>query len=485
MAHNLRLAQPSAKITLVVKNGHVFHNRKHLLAPGGLTEGPELKVKRTGGDKTESSGYEIDITNAKYAQALGKVIEDGTLGTPQPGGPIDSLIVCTKTPATSSAIEGIHSRISPSTVISLLQNGMGVYDELCAKFWPEPAERPQFILGTTTHGVTPVEPGSIIHATRPGEGAVKWGVVEDPRGFDTENWLWGRKVSDLPPLTPPDSPRLIPPPPPGKGLDNVYTTLQALLSMSALNPSLLPMPHIFHELLLKLAVNATINPLTAVLGGGYLTNGSLYRTGPGHRLVRQTIEETSAVLQAYLRDLPGGALADTIRRFSPDGIQDRVNAVIAQTRDNFSSMAMDVKSGRYTEIDYINGYICSLGQRVNIPTPTNRMLIEMVKFKAEVGGLGPRFQPAAIKRLRQGEKESFELRKLALDERRVALQERELLIRETRWTEAKRAQRALKKEVRQRERAAKLATSTSATPGAETGLSGSESSSSWETASDK
>lgn len=364
-------------------------------------------------------------------------------------GPIDSLIVCTKAPYTAGAIDSLKHRISSSSVIALLQNGMGVYDELCDKFWPDANDRPQFLLGTTTHGVTPSTPGQVVHVSRPGQGAVKWGIVPDPRGFDVETWLWGREVGGLPTLTPPDSPTSpLPLPPQGKGLDNLYETLEALLSMTALSPSLLPMPHLYHQLLLKLAVNAVVNPLTAVLGGGYLPNGAIHRTGPGHRLINQVTEETSQVLTTYLHALAGGdtpAQPDVVRQFSTEGLLQIIHEVIGSTKANTSSMAMDVKYGRETEVKYINGFLVSLGERLHVPTPASRMLIEMVKFKAEVGGLNGVVYPGVREHIHQAEKQSVEERQLGLEQRRIGLAERDMLLKEVAAREEMRAHRLLKR----------------------------------------
>lgn len=462
VAHHLRQAQPSADISLVFRNAAAFAKHRHK-RKGEL--GVELTVAQSGGDTQTSSGYQIEVSRPSRIPQLVAAqsayeTSDTTSDASNIEGPIDSLIVCTKAQATSVAIQGLQGRLSANSVITLLQNGMGVYDELCAKFWPDPQSRPNFVLGTTTHGVTPSgTPGSVQHMSRPGQGAIKWGVVPDPRGVvDYEQWLWGRRVSDLPALTPPDSPHLpLPQAPSGVGMDNLAETLNALLSMTALSPQLLPMPHQYHELLLKLAVNATINPLTAILGGGYLRNGSLRRSGPGNRLIRQTCKETSDVITAYLHNMSGihPAPPDTVRMFSTLSLINRVNAVIAATKENISSMAGDVKNGRETEIAYINGYLVSLGHRLRVPTPNHRMLCEMVKFKAEVGGLNQRLYPHVEAGIRKGEKASLERRTLALEERKVALEERKAAVAEERSREIKLASRELKRSVRRSKAVAK------------------------------
>lgn len=411
-------------------------------------------MAQNGGDTRTSTGYHIDVSSPAKVPILKAALEEKE-GSDEAavGGPIDSLIICTKAQATSNAIQGLQTRLSPSSVITLLQNGMGVYDELCAKFWPDPRSRPNFILGTTTHGVTPTgTPGSVQHMSRPGQGAIKWGIVPDPRGnVDYEHWLWGRRVSDLPALTPPDSPRMpLPVAPEGVGIPNLNGTISALLSMTQLSPVLLPMPHLYHELLLKLAVNAAINPLTAVLGGGYLYNGSLHRSGPGHRLVQQTCKETSAVLCAYLHNMSGThpAPPDTVRMFSPPSLVARVHQVIAATRENVSSMAGDVKNGRETEIAYINGYLVSLGNRLGVPTPTHRMLSEMVKFKAEVGGLNQKLYPSISGVVRRGEQSALEARRMSLEDRKISLEERKLALKEEKQREIILAKRQIKRRMR-------------------------------------
>lgn len=453
VAHHLRLSNPNASVSLVFRNAAAF-SKKNLRRDG--VERPTLKVTRTGGDTVVSEGYDVDVaTPSKAPGLLNAAVEDG-VDYVHAYGPIDSLIVCTKTLSTAAAIEGLQSRLSATSVITLLQNGMGVFDELCTKFWPDPLTRPNFVLGTTTHGVTPAgeggERGNVAHMSPPGEGAIKWGVVPDPREeINFETWLWGRPVGDLPALTPPESPALpLRTPPAGPGMDNLRATLEALLSMGQLSPSLLPMPHLYHELLLKLAVNAAINPLTAVLGGGYLQNGSLHRSGPGHRLVQQVVKETSRVLTAYLHTLSGphATPPDTVRLFSYESLMSRVQQVIAATRDNISSMANDVKYGRMTEIDYINGYLIDLATRHGVATPTNRMLVQMVKFKAEVGGLSPNIYPNTRRAVRDGEQGALEQRRLSLEARKIALKERSMFLQEERTSEMKRAKREWKRTVR-------------------------------------
>ena len=45
-----------------------------------------------------------------------------------------------------------------------------------------------------------------------------------------------------------------------------------------------------------------------------------------------------------------------------------------------SSTAQDLKRGRPSEIDHLNGYILQRGQALGVPTPVNRVLHALVKL---------------------------------------------------------------------------------------------------------
>jgi Ketopantoate reductase len=49
------------------------------------------------------------------------------------------------------------------------------------------------------------------------------------------------------------------------------------------------------------------------------------------------------------------------------------------TASNRSSMLQDVRSGRPTEIDWINGEVVRRGARHGVPTPVNEALLQLVE----------------------------------------------------------------------------------------------------------
>ena len=113
----------------------------------------------------------------------------------------------------------------------------------------------------------------------------------------------------------------------------------------------------------KLAINAGINPLTALLR---VPNGFLATNTPACELMCAAAEETAAVARALNIALP-----------YPHASQ-RVIEVALATAENRSSMLQDVLRGSETEIDSISGAVAKYGSSSGVPTPVNDELCRLV-----------------------------------------------------------------------------------------------------------
>ncbi|MDB5921672.1 MAG: 2-dehydropantoate 2-reductase [Betaproteobacteria bacterium] len=49
------------------------------------------------------------------------------------------------------------------------------------------------------------------------------------------------------------------------------------------------------------------------------------------------------------------------------------------TDEGFSGTAQDIRKGRRTEIDFMNGYVADRGRAAGVPAPTHEALTELVK----------------------------------------------------------------------------------------------------------
>lgn len=113
----------------------------------------------------------------------------------------------------------------------------------------------------------------------------------------------------------------------------------------------------------KLAVNAGINPVTAL---ARVENGAILDP-PAAALAHSAARETARVARAHGHDL------------TDDEATDALESVAAATADNRSSMLQDVESGSRTEIDAISGYVLDRGEQAGVETPTTRTLADMVR----------------------------------------------------------------------------------------------------------
>ena len=117
----------------------------------------------------------------------------------------------------------------------------------------------------------------------------------------------------------------------------------------------------------KLAINAGINPLTALLE---VPNGELIVRSQARSLMAEAALEVASVAEARGIRLP---YANPV---------EQIEQVARRTADNDSSMLQDIRRGAPTEIDAINGAVVREGQRLGVSAPVNRILWKLVQTKA-------------------------------------------------------------------------------------------------------
>ncbi|WWC64049.1 uncharacterized protein I303_106656 [Kwoniella dejecticola CBS 10117] len=382
LAHHLRLSSPSTPLTLLLRSPSSFPS--------------SIKVVRDG-KESHSSGYRVETS-----------LSDGSNDNNASKEPVSSLIIATKTTQTLQALEPLIPRLNGNSTIALLQNGMGVYQEVISNFFRDENARPHFILGTTPHGVSPFSKGKghIHHHVAEGEGFIKWGLVNDEAKAvgdqSVEEWLFrtdGQGVyrdGGLNRLQPGDLDK-VEIPKDREDLMNLKHTIRSLINMEGLNSHFIRYDDLNRELLLKLVINACNNPTTAILGRGYMKNGVTLSNEWGRDIVDSIVRESSYILLKHLeasrRSKITNASTNTITStktntdtdadlelFEYDHLKKLVYDTILFNSNNISSMAVDILQERQTEIDYINGYLVKLGNELGCETSVNRLIVDMVKF---------------------------------------------------------------------------------------------------------
>ncbi len=245
--------------------------------------------------------------------------------------PADIALVLVKSHQTAKVAQQVAKILRPNGLAITLQNGLGNLEELVTIIGKK-----RTTLGVTAQGATILAPGQLRHA-----------------GFGTTYLA----------LTPSRK----------KQLHEVADLFNAASIETTLvdNPDSIVWG--------KLAINAGINPLTALLE---LPNGAL------------TEDETlRGVMSAAANEVAKVAAALGVRLPFSDAAS-RTAEVCRSTATNRSSMLQDMKRSAPTEIDAICGVVVRFGQRLGVPTPVNERLLHLVHAKE--AGRRPAFSLSAI-----------------------------------------------------------------------------------------
>jgi 2-dehydropantoate 2-reductase len=245
----------------------------------------------------------------------------------QPVTPVDIALIAVKSRQTVAAAHLAQKVLSDGGLVVTLQNGLDNLSKLRAVLGKN-----RVAIGVTSQGASLVGPGEVRHA---GHGPTYFGrdpvLADGPRG-------WLTRVSDLFNAA---------------GLEaEIVNDTEGLIWG-------------------KLAVNAAINPLTALLR---VPNGFLAEDDRLIELMSLAANEVAAIARAMGITLP-----------YPDAAE-RAIGVARATATNHSSMLQDILRGAPTEIDAICGAVSRAGRDVGVPTPVNSRLTQLVK-QVEAGVL--------------------------------------------------------------------------------------------------
>ena len=230
----------------------------------------------------------------------------------------DLLIVFTKTFHTEKALESVLHVLHDNTVTMTLQNGLGNI-ELLEKYFP----RERIIVGTTNFPSDLVGPG-YVRSLGAGETVI---MQLDNCGINRVEAV-NKILNDA-----------------GfncKVTDNIY-------------------PSIWE----KVAFNAAMNSLTAVTG---LTVGQLGLSADGRNLAFQVADEVLNVAESK-----GIAV-------NKERVKEMMDGAFIKHFDHQPSMLQDLKAGKMTEIDSINGAVVREAKKIGCAVPATEVLHKLVRI---------------------------------------------------------------------------------------------------------
>ncbi len=273
-------------------------------------------------DKLKKNGVNISGIWGDHKTKLSNVVSDVAELLDQK---FDMIIVTVKSYITKEIAEQIAPLVGDNTYIFLLQNGYGNL-EAAAKFLPED----KIVLGRVIFGSETLTPGES-----------KVTVIADDVIIGSPKNLIKLELLE--------------------GFAGIFR--KALIPTKA---SLEIMNYIWG----KIIYNSALNSLGAIFEVSY---GKLAEEPVTRDLMNQMIREIFDLLRVQ-----------NIPTFWPDAqsyLTTFYNDLVPPTYAHHSSMLQDIRSGRHTEIDALNGAVVELAHKFGLPVPVNEVIVAMVKAK--------------------------------------------------------------------------------------------------------
>ena len=266
------------------------------------------------------SGHQIQFWTRETSPTLNRQLNDQPTHTFRQNCPdflksSDAVIICLKACMLDTALTKIHQQIPEHIPIIFSHNGMGTNETIHQYVSNHP-----LLFASTSQACLRLSPSQFIHT---GHGKSYLGALNS-RGADF----------------------------------SVFATIFH---------TALPDWHWHNEIAQiqweKLAVNALINPLTAIHN---CNNGRILHSDFREHLIclSQEIEKIAKAEQINLQ---------------AEHISKRVLDVAEKTKANFSSMHQDIVHLRQTEIEFISGYLLKMAKKHQIQLPHHAILYQKIK----------------------------------------------------------------------------------------------------------
>jgi 2-dehydropantoate 2-reductase len=249
-------------------------------------------------------------------------LRSATLPEAAPRWVYDAILLCTKAYDTAAALTAALPLAGPDTLVVSLQNGLGNAETIAARVGVARA-----VAGRVIFGAELVQ-----------DGAVRVTVF----GGDV---LLGFPDGAMP------SPAL--------------TRLTGALADAGVPTQ--ATPDIMGYVWGKVLYNSCLNPLSALLDVPY---GVLAEHEAARAIMRDVIAEAFAV----------AAAEEVVMLWDGPAAYERLlfDVLVPPTAAHYASMWSDLRRGRRTEIDALNGALARLGERHGLPTPANTLLTRLV-----------------------------------------------------------------------------------------------------------
>lgn len=123
------------------------------------------------------------------------------------------------------------------------------------------------------------------------------------------------------------------------------------------------------DLWAKMLYNCALNPVGAIFGVNY---GGLEKSEYSREIMKNIVNEIFDVMNAKGYE--------TYWKTGEEYLKFFYDKLLPPTREHFSSTLQDIRAGKRTEIDSLNGQVVKLGEETEINIKVNKTIVQMIKF---------------------------------------------------------------------------------------------------------
>ncbi|KAK4649302.1 uncharacterized protein QC761_117640 [Podospora bellae-mahoneyi] len=268
---------------------------------------------------------------------------------------ISNLIITTPAADIVRILEPIKHRLDHRSTIVLINDGLGVVEDLIKTYYPSSITRPTFILGQFTG---------------------KLGYTGEQ--FSVEEVELGRlRMSIYPQQIQQSGVRIVRHPPIEHTLKPTRL-LRTLTAIPDLRAAGFPMDDFFKKALPTIVFRSIVDPLTVVLDSTY---DKLPKNAYARLVMDQLLSELCGVISRLpeVRDSPDFSRLTVIQR-----LRKEIYHKLVRQQTSSSRMRSNVARGWATDIDYQTGYFVERGRQLGLRVENLNSLIAEVKAKQKI-----------------------------------------------------------------------------------------------------
>jgi ketopantoate reductase len=258
---------------------------------------------------------------------------------------IDQLVVSGRGHEAVEALQSVKNRIDENTTVCLMNDGLGVLEDVRRKVFEGTDAAPNFLLGHMSHRLAFNRTYDAV--TQLKQGQTRLTFAEAPR----------MRVKDM------------------HKIESRPNFVRALEEAKDLDSSLTPFDQWLRFKLPSVIFDSVVEPVCVLLEMPYQ---GLLQNPAAQRMMQSLLSEIIQVLES-MPELQGSTvMRDYIHS---KGIRRFMHTRILGKRSQPSQLVRRIENGLPTDVEYLNGYFLRRGQRLGLDLRMNLMMRDMIKAK--------------------------------------------------------------------------------------------------------